>query len=101
MNANVGMYVAPSDVMLEIIETDHLHFRIECIRKDILKVKVDQDINFTCQKLQKKCSTLKYIWVGKSIEGNDRTINVHGHLDDNMKQRLITGMFVSSYCRRF
>jgi cobalt-zinc-cadmium efflux system membrane fusion protein len=33
MNANVGMYVAPSDVMLEIIETDHLHFRIECIRK--------------------------------------------------------------------
>jgi cobalt-zinc-cadmium efflux system membrane fusion protein len=29
----------------------------------------------------------------KSIEGNERTINVHGHLDENLKQRLITGMF--------
>jgi cobalt-zinc-cadmium efflux system membrane fusion protein len=54
MNANVGMYVAPSDVMLEIIETDHLHFRIECIRKDILKVKVDQDINFTVPEATKE-----------------------------------------------
>jgi cobalt-zinc-cadmium efflux system membrane fusion protein len=34
--------------------------------------------------------------VGKSIEGNDRTINVHAHLDDNIKQRLITGMFVEA-----
>jgi cobalt-zinc-cadmium efflux system membrane fusion protein len=33
MNANVGMYVAPSDVMLEIIETDHLHFRMNVFEK--------------------------------------------------------------------
>jgi cobalt-zinc-cadmium efflux system membrane fusion protein len=32
----------------------------------------------------------------KSIEGNERTINVHGHLDENLKQRLITGMFVEA-----
>jgi cobalt-zinc-cadmium efflux system membrane fusion protein len=25
-----------------------------------------------------------------------RTINVHGHLDENLKQRLITGMFVEA-----
>jgi cobalt-zinc-cadmium efflux system membrane fusion protein len=30
----------------------------------------------------------------KSIE-NERTINVHGHLDENL-QRLITGMFVEA-----
>ena len=34
--------------------------------------------------------------VGKSIEGNDRTINVHGHLDENIKQKLLTGMFVEA-----
>jgi cobalt-zinc-cadmium efflux system membrane fusion protein len=34
--------------------------------------------------------------VGKSIEGNDRTINVHGHLDESIKQKLLTGMFVEA-----
>ena len=34
--------------------------------------------------------------VGKSIEGNDRTINVHGHLDDSIQQKLLTGMFVEA-----
>jgi hypothetical protein len=32
-----------------------------------------------------KSSMLKHHLVGKSIEGNDRTINVHGHLDENIK----------------
>jgi cobalt-zinc-cadmium efflux system membrane fusion protein len=33
--------------MLEIIETDHLHLELNVFEKDILKVKVEQDINFT------------------------------------------------------
>ena len=96
MNANVGMYVAPSDVMLEIIETDHLHLELNVFEKDILKVKVDQDINFTVPEATKEVFHAKVHLVGKSIEGNDRTINVHGHLDDNIKQKLITGMFVEA-----
>jgi cobalt-zinc-cadmium efflux system membrane fusion protein len=33
--------------MLEIIETGHLHLELNVFEKDILKVKVEQDINFT------------------------------------------------------
>jgi len=82
--------------MLEIIETDHLHLELNVFEKDILKVKVDQDINFTVPEATTEVFHAKVHLVGKSIEGNDRTINVHGHLDDNMKQRLITGMFVEA-----
>lgn len=96
MNANVGMYIAPSDVMLEIIETDHLHLELNVFEKDILKVKEEQDINFTVPEATKEVFHAKVHLVGKSIEGNDRTINVHGHLDDNIKQKLITGMFVEA-----
>ena len=96
MNANVGMYVAPSDVMLEIIQTDHLHLELNVFEKDILKVKQEQDINFTVPEATNEVFHAKVHLVGKSIEGNDRTINVHGHLDDNMKQKLITGMFVEA-----
>ena len=46
MNANVGMYVAPSDVILEIVDKDHLHLELAVFEKDILNVKTGQKINF-------------------------------------------------------
>ena len=96
MNANVGMYVAPSDVILEIVETSHLHLELNVFEKDILKVKEGQKINFSATEASKETFEATVHLVGKSIEGNDRTINVHGHLSDKIKQRLITGMFVEA-----
>lgn len=96
MNANVGMPVAPSDVMLEIVDTNHLHLELAVFEKDILKVKVGQKITFTVPEATKEVFDAEVHLVGKSIEGNDRTINVHGHLDDNIKQKLLTGMFVEA-----
>jgi len=96
MNANVGMPVAPSDVILEIVDTNHLHLELAVFEKDILKVKVGQKITFTVPEATKEIFDAEVHLVGKSIEGNDRTINVHGHLDDNIKQKLLTGMFVEA-----
>jgi membrane fusion protein, heavy metal efflux system len=96
MNANVGMPVSPSDVILEIVDTDHLHLELAVFEKDILKVTEGQKINFTVPEASKEIFKADVHLVGKSIEGNDRTINVHGHLDDAIKQRLLTGMFVEA-----
>ena len=96
MNANVGMPVSPSDVILEIVDTNHLHLELAVFEKDILNVKVGQKITFTVPEATKDIFDAEVHLVGKSIEGNDRTINVHGHLDDNIKQKLLTGMFVEA-----
>lgn len=96
MNANVGMHVSPSDVILDIIQTSHLHLELNVFEKDILKVKEGQKINFTVPEASKDIFNAEVHLVGKSIEGTDRTINVHGHLEENMKQKLITGMFVEA-----
>lgn len=96
MNANVGMYIAASDVILEIVDTNHLHLELAVFEKDILKIKIGQGIKFTVPEATKEEFKAEVHLVGKSIEGNDRTINVHGHLDDAIKQRLLTGMFVES-----
>lgn len=96
MNANVGMYVAPSDVILEIVDTDHLHLELAVFEKDILNVKIGQRIQFKVPEASKEVFNAEVHLVGKSIEGNDRTINIHGHLDDTIKQKLLTGMFVES-----
>lgn len=96
MNAHLGMHINPSDVILEIIQTDHLHLELAIFEKDILKIKKEQDILFTVPEASKEVFNAKVHLVGKSIEGNDRTINIHAHLDDNIKQRLLTGMFVEA-----
>jgi cobalt-zinc-cadmium efflux system membrane fusion protein len=96
MNANVGMPVAPSDVILEIVDTNHLHLELAVFEKDILKVKIGQKISFIVPEATKEIFDAEVHLVGKSIEGNDRTINVHGHLDDKIKQKLLTGMFVEA-----
>ena len=96
MNANVGMYIAPSAVILEIVDTQHLHLELAVFEKDILKVKIGQPIQFTVPEASKEVFPAEVHLVGKSIEGNERTINVHGHLDESIKQRLLTGMFVEA-----
>lgn len=96
MNANVGMLMNPEDVILEIVDTDHLHLELAVFEKDILKVAKGQKIKFTVPEATKEVFNAEVHLVGKSIEGNDRTINVHGHLEDESKQRLLTGMFVEA-----
>jgi RND family efflux transporter MFP subunit len=96
MNANVGMYVAPSDVILEIVDTDHLHLELAVFEKDILNIKIGQKIHFKVPEASKDVFNAEVHLVGKSIESNDRTINIHGHLDDAIKQKLLTGMFVEA-----
>jgi cobalt-zinc-cadmium efflux system membrane fusion protein len=96
MNANLGMYAGTSEVLLEIIETDHLHLELNVFEKDILQVKEGKQIKFKVPEATEETFKAEVHLVGKSIEGNDRTINVHGHLEENLKQQLITGMFVEA-----
>ena len=96
MNANVGMLMSAEDVILEIVATDHLHLELAVFEKDILKVNKGQKIKFTVPEATKEVFNAEVHLVGKSIEGNDRTINVHGHLEDESKQKLLTGMFVEA-----
>ena len=88
--------MAPSNVILEIVDTDHLHLELSVFEKDILNVKIGQKIHFKVPEATKDVFNAEVHLVGKSIEGNDRTINVHGHLDDAIQQKLSTEMFVEA-----
>ncbi|NHN25870.1 efflux RND transporter periplasmic adaptor subunit [Flavobacterium jejuense] len=96
VNATIGMFMSPADVILEIVDTDHLHVELAVFEKDILKIRTGQSIEFTVPQASKEVFKAEVVLVGKSIEGNDRTIMIHGHLDKNIKQRLLTGMFVEA-----
>ena len=96
VNATIGMLISPSDVIIEIVNNNELHLELSVFEKDILKVKMEQKIKFSVPEASKEVFEGEVHLVGKSIEGKERTINVHGHLADNIKQKLLTGMFVEA-----
>lgn len=96
MNASVGMFMSPSDVILEVVDTHYLHLNLSIFERDILHVKEGQKINFTIPESSKDIFTSKVQVVGKSIENKDRTIAVFGTLNPNNKVKLLSGMFVEA-----
>jgi len=39
VNVSKGMYVSPSDEIMEIINTDHIHLELSVFEKDIMKIR--------------------------------------------------------------
>jgi cobalt-zinc-cadmium efflux system membrane fusion protein len=95
VNVTKGSYVSPADQILEIIDTDHIHLELSVFEKDIMKVKKEQEIDFKIPEASSDTFKAEVHLVGTSIEPN-RTIKVHGHLEDDTNHNFLTGMFVNA-----
>ncbi len=94
VNVNIGKYVNPVDVMFEIVNTEHLHVDLTVFEKDIGKIKKGQKIRFTLPNEDDKERLASVYLIGRSIS-DDRTVKVHGHLDEEDEQ-FLPGMFVKA-----
>lgn len=95
VNVTKGSYVSPATEILEIIDNDHIHLELSVFEKDILKVKKGQEIDFKIPEASSAVYKAEVHLVGASIEAN-RTIKVHGHLEDEYGVNFLTGMFVDA-----
>jgi cobalt-zinc-cadmium efflux system membrane fusion protein len=95
VNITKGSYVSPASVILEIIDTDHIHLELSVFEKDIMKIKKGQKIDFSIPEASSDVFKAEVHLVGTSISAN-RTIKVHGHIDDDSENNFLTGMFVNA-----
>ncbi len=95
MNITKGSYVSPANVILEIIDIDHIHLELSIFEKDIMKVKKGQKIDFKIPEASSDTYKAEVHLVGTSIEVN-RTVKVHGHLEDDSNHNFLAGMFVDA-----
>lgn len=93
VEVNLGMYVAPEQVMFKIIDTEHLHAELQIFEKDILKIKTGQQIRIRLANESTERLAKVYL-IGKEIS-EDRTVRVHGHLAQH-DSNLLPGMFLSA-----
>jgi cobalt-zinc-cadmium efflux system membrane fusion protein len=94
VNANIGSFATPSDVLFKILDTEHIHAELNVYERDIHNIQVGQKVRFTLANEAKERTATVYL-VGKEIQP-DRTIKVHCHLDKE-DNSLVPGMFIKAF----
>lgn len=95
VNVSHGTYVSPSDIVMEIVDTDHLHLELSVFEKDILKIKKGQEILFTIPEASDSIFNAEVHLVGTTIDEKSRRVKIHGHINDGQSQ-FIVGMFTEA-----
>ena len=95
VNVSRGTYVSPAMAILEIINNDHVHLELAVFEKDIMKVKKGQSVDFRIPEASNDVFKGAVHLVGTSI-GENRTIKVHAHINNEDAANFLTGMFVEA-----
>ena len=95
VNVNIGKYVSPSEVMFEIIDTEHLHAELTVYEKDAVKLKIGQNVRFTLPNENNKERLAEVYLIGRKID-TDRSVRVHAHLNDEDVE-LLPGMYINAF----
>lgn len=96
VNVSNGTFVSASSQIIEIINTDHTHLELSVFEKDVLDIKKGQLIEFTIPESSATVFKAEVHLVGTSIDETNRTIKVHGHINDENQSHLIMGMFIEA-----
>jgi len=91
---NNGRFLNPSDVIVEIINTNDLHVRMNVFEKDISQIRAGQRIHFGMGGDPTLAHRGTIFLIGKSIAA-DRTISVLAH-PDGYENDYIPGGYVSA-----
>jgi len=93
VNVNIGKFVNPTDILFEIVDTEHLHAELTVFEKDVTKLKIGQKVRFTLANETKERTATVYL-LGREI-GNDRAIRIHCHIDKE-DTNLLPGMYLKA-----
>jgi membrane fusion protein, heavy metal efflux system len=93
VNINIGKYVAPTDVLFEIINSDHLFLELTLFEKDADKVAAGQKLKFRINNESEEHEAV-VTQTGKSIT-NDKTLLVYASVSGYCKN-ILPGMYVNA-----
>lgn len=91
---NIGKYIAPQDVIMDITNSDDLHVELTVYEDDIPKVKAGQRIRFALASTPDLWREAAVFLVGSGVR-EDRSVTVHGHLKAH-ESDLLPGMYVTA-----
>ena len=94
VNVTVGQSVTPTDALFELVDPDHLHVELTVFEKDVPLLRQGQRIRFTVPNDSAAERTASVYLIGRTVDAQQRTVRVHGHLTRENDPALLPGMFV-------
>ncbi len=95
IEAHKGMWVEPRDEVLSLANTSHLHLELKVFEEEVYKLKKGQDIRFHLQGNDTEYEAEVHL-VGKEIEGEERSVRVHGHIKGEVPSHFVPGMYIQA-----
>ena len=93
VNVNIGKFVAPSDILFEIVNIDKLFLELTLFEKDVEKVSIGQKIRFFVNN-ETEYHVATIYQTGKSINA-DKTYKVYASVQGVCKN-VLPGMYVNA-----
>jgi cobalt-zinc-cadmium efflux system membrane fusion protein len=93
VNVNIGKYVAPTDVLFEIVNSNKLYLELTLFEKDADKVSVGQKIRFFINNETDQHEAVIY-QTGKVVNA-DKTYKIYATVESNCKN-VLPGMYVNA-----
>lgn len=94
VKVNIGKYVAPSDVMFELIDPTYLQLNIKVFEKDISKLSIGQRVIAYDNTQPIKKYNCKIVMITKNI-APEGTVDVYCKFD-NYDKNIIPGMYMNA-----
>jgi membrane fusion protein, heavy metal efflux system len=94
INTNIGAFIEPANVIMKIVNTEHLHAELTIFEKDVPRLKVGQKVRFQLANENRERTATVHL-IGREIS-KDRAVQVHCHLDREDRE-LIPGLFLKAF----
>ncbi len=94
VNVNIGKYVAPTDVLFELINPLDIHLNLHVFEKDIEQLFIGQQLLAYTNTNPDKKFKCEIILISKNIS-TDGTTEVHCHFE-NYDKNLLPGMYMNA-----
>lgn len=94
VNVNIGKYVAPTEVLFELINPTDIHLALTVFEKDVNKLFIGQQLVAYTNTQPEKKHAADILLIGKDLSA-DRSTEVHCHFD-NYDKTLIPGTYMNA-----
>ncbi len=94
VNVNIGKYVAPTDVLFELVNPGDIHLNLKVFEKDVPYLRIGQRINAYTNDRPKDAHPGEIILISRNV-GADRSVEAHCHFD-RYDAKLFPGMYMKA-----
>ena len=95
VNVNLGKFVSPTDIVIELINNDVLHTELQVFEKDIFKIHTGQKVIFKVNTHPNREMNAEVHLTGKTFDENTKTVNIHCDVIGKYND-ILPGMYVNA-----